>query len=110
MRTVVIIFLDPQGDGLLCVVEALILVDPCLLFYQAAVEAFDVAVAFGMVVSGAAVLDAEPVEGFDVARRGELRAVNGGQGKFKAARAVGQVSEHRALQCAERFARATTQA
>ena len=63
-------------------VEALILVDPCLL-YQGAVEAFDVAVAFGMVVSGAAVVEGEPVEGFDVARRGELRAVNGGQGKLR---------------------------
>jgi len=84
MRAGVSIFLDPQGDGLLCVVEALVLVDPYLLFFQTAVEAFDVAVAFGMVVGGAAVLDAEPVEGFDVARRGELRAVICGQGKPKA--------------------------
>ena len=64
--TVVIIFLDPEGDGLPCMVEALVLVDPDLLFLQAAVEAFDIAVAFGVVVGGAAMLDAEPVEGFDV--------------------------------------------
>ncbi len=64
MWTVVIIFLDPQSDGALCVVEALILVDLDLLFFQAAVEAFDVAVAFGVVVGGAAVRDAEPVDGF----------------------------------------------
>ena len=28
------------GDGLLCAVEALVLIDPYLLFFQAAVEAF----------------------------------------------------------------------
>jgi hypothetical protein len=46
------------GDGLLCLVEALVLVDPYLFFFQAAAKAFDIAVAFGMVVGGAAVLDA----------------------------------------------------
>lgn len=85
MRTVVIIFLDPQSDGPPCVVEALVLVDPDLLFFQAAVEAFDAAVSLGVVVSGAAVPDAEPAEGFDVARRGELRAVVRGQGKSQSA-------------------------
>jgi hypothetical protein len=60
-------------------VEALVLVDPDILFFQAAVESFDVAVAFGMIVSGAAMLDAKPVEGLHVARRGELRAVVGGE-------------------------------
>ena len=47
MRTVVVVFLDPLGDGLLGMVEALVLVDPDLRFFQAAVESFDVAVAFG---------------------------------------------------------------
>lgn len=75
MRTVVIIFLDPQSDGPPCVVEALVLVDPDLLFFQAAVEALDVAVSLGMVVSGAAVLYAESAESFDVTRRSELRAI-----------------------------------
>ena len=55
VRTVVIIFLDPQGDRLPGVVEALVLVDPDLLFLQAAVEAFDIAVSLGVVVRGAAV-------------------------------------------------------
>jgi len=49
------------------VVEAPVLVDPDLLFFQAAMEAFDVAVAFRVVVGGSAMLDAEPVEGYDIA-------------------------------------------
>ena len=54
VRTVVIIFLDPQGDGPPCMGQALVLIDPDLLFFEAAVEAFDVPVAFGVVVGGAA--------------------------------------------------------
>ena len=65
-----VVFLDPLGDGLLGMAEALVLVDPDLLFFQAAVESFDEAVAFGMIVSGVAMLDAKPVEGFHVSRRG----------------------------------------
>ena len=61
----------------LCVVEALVLVDPNLLFFETAVEAFDVAVSLGVVVGGAAVLYAEPAESFDITRRSELRAVIG---------------------------------
>jgi len=34
--------------------QALVLIDPDLLFFEAAVEAFDVPVAFGVVVGGAA--------------------------------------------------------
>jgi hypothetical protein len=110
VRTVAIVFLDPQGDAPPCVVEALALVDPDLLFFQAAVEALDVAVALGVVVGGAAVLDAEPAEGFDVAGRGELRAVVRGEGKSQSARAVGQVFEHGLLQSRESLAGAAAQA
>ena len=51
VRTVVIVLLDPARDarGL---VEVLVLVEPHLLFFQAAMEPLDIAVALGMVVGG----------------------------------------------------------
>ena len=54
MRTVVIVLLDPTSDAPLGLVEVLVLVEPHLLFFQAAMEPFDIAVALGMVVSRAA--------------------------------------------------------
>jgi len=52
MRTVVIALLDPASDAQLGVVEVLRLVEAHLLFFQAAMKPFDVAVALGVVVSG----------------------------------------------------------
>ncbi len=51
VRTAVIVLLDPARDarGL---VEVLVLVEPHLLFFQAAMEPLDIAVALGMVVGG----------------------------------------------------------
>ena len=56
MRTVVIVLLDPASDAQHGLVEALVLVEPHLLFFQAAMKPFDVAVALGMVVGGAPVV------------------------------------------------------
>ena len=64
-------------------------------------EAFDVAVAFRMVVGGAGVLYAEPSEGLSIARRSGLRAIVSGEGKSQATRALGQVFQHRAFQRCE---------
>ena len=58
MRTVVIVLLDPARDAQLRLGEVLVLIEPHLLFFQAAMKAFDVTVALGMVISGAPVRDA----------------------------------------------------
>ena len=73
MRTVVIVLLDPARDAQLGLVEALVLVEPHLLFFQAAMEPLNVAVALGMVVSRAPVRDAQPIQGFDIARGSKRR-------------------------------------
>ena len=73
MRTVVIVLLDPARDAQLRLGEVLIFVEPHLLFFQAAMEPLDVAVALGMVVSGAPVRDAQMVQGFD--RTGQCKLV-----------------------------------
>ena len=66
MRTVVIVLLDPARNALFGLVEVLIFVEPHLLFFQAAMEALDVTVALGMVVSRASMRDAQPIQGFDI--------------------------------------------
>ena len=50
MRTVLVVLLDPARDAAVGVLEVLVLVEPHLLFLQAAVEAFDVAVALGLII------------------------------------------------------------
>ena len=55
VRSVLVVFSGSTGDGLLCV-EALVVADTDLIFFQTVMEAFDVAVAFGVVVGGAAML------------------------------------------------------
>ena len=55
VRAVLVVFSGSTGDGLLCV-EALVVADTDLIFFQTVMEAFDVAVAFGVVVGGAAML------------------------------------------------------
>ena len=64
MRTVVIVLLDPARDAQLRLSEVLVFVEPHLLFFQAAMEPFDVAVALGMVVGGAPMRDAQTGSGF----------------------------------------------
>ena len=76
VRMVVIVLLDPACNALLRLVEVLVFVEPHLLFFQAAMESFDVTVALGMVVGRAPVRDAQLVQSFDIARRGKLGAVS----------------------------------
>ena len=45
--TVVIVLLDPACDPLLGLIEALVFVEPHLLFFQAAMKPLDVTVASG---------------------------------------------------------------
>ena len=47
MRTVVIVLFDPSSDAQLGLIEVLVFIEPHLLFFQAAMEPFDVAVALG---------------------------------------------------------------
>ena len=68
MRTVVIVLLDPVRDAQLGPVEVLVFVEPHLLFFQAAMEPFDVTIALGMVVSRAPMRDAQLVQRFDITR------------------------------------------
>ena len=75
VRPVVIVLVEVVGDGAACFFQRAVFVEPDFFFLEAAVEAFDQAVAFGMVVGGAAMGDAEPSEGSDKARRGELGAI-----------------------------------
>ena len=50
MRTVVIVLLDPACDAQFGLAEVLVLVEPFLLFFQAAMKPFEVAVAFGVMI------------------------------------------------------------
>ena len=86
MRTVVIVLLDPASDALLGLVEALVLVEPHLLFFQAAMKPLDITVALGMVVSRAPVRDAQPIQGFDISCGRKLRAVVGRQSQTRSTR------------------------
>jgi hypothetical protein len=70
MRTVVIVLFDPTSDALLGLGEVLVLVEPHLLFFQAAMKLFDVAVALGMVVGRAPVRDAQSIQSFDIKSTG----------------------------------------
>jgi hypothetical protein len=55
MRPVVIVLLDPAGDAVPRFFQAAILRRPDFLFLQAAMEPFDVAVAFRVMIGRAAV-------------------------------------------------------
>ncbi len=59
MRPVVIVLLDPTSDAGPCFFQAAILRGPDFLFLQAAMEAFDVAVAFGVMIGRPPMSDAE---------------------------------------------------
>src|SRR5579859_2835629 len=100
---VVIVLDEVAGDGRACVVEAAVFVEPDFLFFETAVEAFDQAVAFGMVVRGTAVGDAELAQGLKEAGGGELGAVVGGGGERGGAAACNQTFEDRAFECGDGF-------
>jgi len=85
-----IVFFDPTSDRCSRFFQAPILRGPDFLFFQAAVEPFDVAVAFGVVIGGPPVRDAEPSECLQEARRSELRSVVGGQRQVRFTAALRQ--------------------
>src|ERR1700691_5751310 len=60
MRSVVIVLLDPASDAAPCFFQAPILRRPDFLFFQTAMEPFDVAVAFRVMIRRPPMGDAEP--------------------------------------------------
>ncbi len=74
-----IVLLDPTGDAEPCFVQGAVLCGPDFLFFQAAMEPLDVAVALRVMIGRAPMRDPEPPERFQEPRRSELRPVVGGQ-------------------------------
>ena len=74
MRPVVIVLLDPTSDRCPRFFQAPILRRPDFLFLLAAMEPFNVTVAFRVMIRRPSVRDAEPCERFQEPRRSELRA------------------------------------
>src|SRR5208282_3417499 len=109
MRTVVIVLLDPAGDAQLGLVESLVLVEPHLLFFQAAMKPLDIAVALGVVVSGAPVRDAQLVQGFNISCGRKLGAVVGRQSQTRSTRTERQNLQHSAVERRQSFFGATAQ-
>ena len=72
VRPVVIVLLDPTSDRCSRFFQAPVLCRPDFLFFQAAMEPFDVAVALRVMIGRPPMGDAEPVERFDEPRRSEL--------------------------------------
>src|SRR5271156_2406838 len=94
MRPVVIVLLDPAGDAGPRFFQAPILCRPDFFFLQAAMEPFDVAVTFRVMIGRPAMPDAEPVQGFDEPGRSELRAVVDRERYALLAAALGQPFEY----------------
>ena len=92
-----IVLFDPATDRLLRFFQTAVLVEPDLFLLQAAMEALDHAVAFGMVERGAAVRDAEPRERIEEARGRELRAVIGVEREPVVTRAIRHLLQHGTL-------------
>jgi hypothetical protein len=59
MRALVVVLMDPAGDGVAGIGERLVFVKPDSFLLEGAVKAFEPAVAFGMIVGGAAVSDTQ---------------------------------------------------
>jgi hypothetical protein len=76
MGPVVIVLLNPTSDAGPCFFQAAILCRPDFLFFQAAMEPFDVAVAFRVMIRRPAMGDAEPLQRLQEARRSELRSIS----------------------------------
>ena len=108
MRPVVIVLLDPTSNADTCFLQAAILRRPDFLFLQAAMESLDVAVAFRVMISRAAVRDTEPPERFQEPRRSELRAIVGGQRYVRLAAALGQPCQDGLLYRSQRIFGSTT--
>src|ERR1700720_977112 len=68
VRPVVIVLCDPTGDRGSCFFQAPILRRPDFLLFQAAMEPFDVAVAFRVMIRRPPMSDAEPPQRLQEAR------------------------------------------
>src|SRR5579863_7631236 len=89
MRPVVIVFLDPTSDRCSRFFQAPILRRPDFLFFQAAMEPFNVAVSFRVMIGRASMRDAQPIQSLDEPGGSELRAVVGGQRHVRFTAALG---------------------
>jgi hypothetical protein len=76
----VIALLDPAGDRGPGFLHVAILCRPHFFFLQAAMKAFDVAVAFRVIIGRASMGDYQPIQSFDPARR--LSGANYESGHF----------------------------
>ena len=90
VRPVVIVFPDPTSARCSRFFQAPILRRPDFLFFQAAVEPFDVAFAFRVMIRRPPMGDAEPPQRLQEARRSELRSIVGGQRHVRFTAALGQ--------------------
>src|SRR6202162_6392069 len=75
VRPVVIVLLDPTSDRCSRFFQAPILRRPDFLLFQAAMEPFDVAVAFRVMIGRPPMPDAQPPKCFQEPRRSELRYI-----------------------------------
>ena len=94
-----IVLAHPVRYGCLSFREVPIFVEPDFLLLQAAMEAFDVAVAFRVRIRRSAMSDAQLRHRRNEAFRGELRSIVGGQGQARAAAALGKAVHHRRQNC-----------
>ncbi len=102
VRPVVIVLLDPTSDRCSRFFQAPILRRPDFLFLQAAMEPFDVAVAFRVMIRRPPMGDAEPSQRFQEPRRSELRPVVGRQRQVRLAASCGKPIQHGLLDRCQR--------
>src|SRR5690348_2326832 len=108
MRPVVIVLLDPTRDAGSGFFQAAVLCCPDFLFLQAAMEPFDVAVTFRVMISRAPMGDAEPPKRFQETRGSELRAIVGREGDVRLTAALGQPCQDGLLHGSQRIFGAAT--
>ena len=89
-----IVLLDPTTDAGPRFFQAAIFRSPDFFFLQAAMEPFDVAVAFRVMIRRPSVRDPEPSQRFQKARRSELGSVVGRERHVRLTAALGQPCEH----------------
>ncbi len=104
-----IVFGDPFSDRRSRLLHAAVLVNPDFFLLQAAMKAFDVAVAFRVMIRRSAVRDAQPCKRFHVTGRSKLRSVVGGQRQLHFAASSRQPRQHRLLDGVDGFFAAATQ-
>jgi len=78
MGPLMVVLVDPAGEGVAGFGERLVFVKPDFFLLERAVKAFAAAVAFGVIVRRAPVGDAQLAKGFQVARRSKLSTVVSG--------------------------------